>query len=136
MSRARSAMQEKKKISHRRLAHPSWIASMKLMLDLLLGARQKRYLCSRSLHNVPAQVYVPGFSAGSYSGICLLHLLWSMPFVQVGVSWVVLLFLQCYCMAFRRNMGAPFRANIALWIELHWSCENTSVLVSIPVVIE
>ena len=26
--------------SHRRLAHPSWIASMKLMLNLLLGARQ------------------------------------------------------------------------------------------------
>ena len=69
---------------HRRLAHPSWIASMKLMLDLLLGARQKRYLCSRPLHNLPAQVYVRGFSAGSYSGICLLHLLWSMPHVQVG----------------------------------------------------
>ena len=33
---------------------------------------------------VPAQVYVRGFSAGSYSGICLLHLLWSMPHVQVG----------------------------------------------------
>ena len=30
--------------SHRRLAHPFWIASMKLMLDLLLGARQQRYL--------------------------------------------------------------------------------------------
>ena len=57
---------------------------MKLMLDLLLGARQKRHLCSRPLHNVPAQVYVRGFSASSYSGICLLHLLWSMPHVQVG----------------------------------------------------
>ena len=60
--------------SHRRLAHPSWIASVKLMLDLLLGARQERYLCSRSFTNLPAQVYVRGFSAGSYSGICLLHL--------------------------------------------------------------
>ena len=56
---------------------------MKLMLDLLLGARQKRYLRSRPFDNLPAQVYVRGFSAGSYSGICLLHLLWSMPHVQV-----------------------------------------------------
>ena len=30
------------------------------------------------------EVYVRGFSAGSYSGICLLHLLWNMPHVQVG----------------------------------------------------
>ena len=59
--------------SHRRLAHPSWIASMKLMLDLLLGARQRRYLRSRLFDNLPDQVYVRGFSAGSYSGICLVQ---------------------------------------------------------------
>ena len=33
--------------SHRRFAHPSWIAGMKLMLDLLLGARKHRYLRTR-----------------------------------------------------------------------------------------
>jgi len=76
--------------SHRRLAHPSWIASMKLMLDLLLGARQNRYLRSRPFDNLPAQVYVRGFSAGSYSGICLLHMF--------QVYWVALLFLRYYCM--------------------------------------
>ena len=70
--------------SHRRFAHPSWIAGMKLMLDLLLGARKHRYLRSRPVDPRPAQVYVRGFSAGSYSGICLLHLLWNMPHVQVG----------------------------------------------------
>ena len=70
--------------SHRRLAHPSWIAGMKLMLDLLLGARKHRYLRLRQVDPRPAQVYVRGFSAGSYSGICLLHLLWNMPHVQVG----------------------------------------------------
>ena len=70
--------------SHRRLAHPSWIVGMKMMLDLLLGARQHRYLRSRPFDHLPAQVYVRGFSAGSYSGICLLHLLWNMPHVQVG----------------------------------------------------
>ena len=54
------------------------------MLDLLLGARKHRYLRTRLVDPRPAQVYVRGFSAGSYSGICLLHLLWNMPHVQVG----------------------------------------------------
>ena len=62
---------------------------MKLMLDLLLGARQKRFLCSRPFHNVHAQVYVRGFSAGSHSGICLLHILWSMPHVQAAGNAVL-----------------------------------------------
>ena len=70
--------------SHRRFANSSWIAGMKLMLDLLLGARQNRYLRSRPFEFRPAEVYVRGFSAGSYSGICLLHLLWNMPHIQVG----------------------------------------------------
>ena len=70
--------------SHRRFAHPSWIAGMKLMLDLLLGARKHRYLGRCLADPRPAEVYVRGFSAGSFSGICLLHLLWNMPHVQVG----------------------------------------------------
>ena len=54
------------------------------MLDLLLGARKHRYLGRCLAAPRPAEVYVRGFSAGSYSGICLLHLLWNMPHVQVG----------------------------------------------------
>ena len=54
------------------------------MLDLLLGARKHRYLGRCLTDPRPAEVYVRGFSAGSYSGICLLHLLWNMPHVQVG----------------------------------------------------
>ena len=46
-----------------------------VMLDLLLGARKHRYLRKSLVDPRPAQVYVRGFSAGSYSGICLLHLL-------------------------------------------------------------
>ena len=57
---------------------------MKLMLDLLLGARKHKYLGSCLAAPRPTEVYVRGFSAGSYSGICLLHLLWNMPHVQVG----------------------------------------------------
>ena len=48
--------------SHRRFAHPSWIAGMKLMLDLLLGARKDRYLKRCLSDPRPAQVYVRGFS--------------------------------------------------------------------------
>ena len=70
--------------SHRRFAHPSWIAGMKLMLDLLLGARKHRYVGRCLAAPRPTEVYVRGFSAGSYSSICLLHLLWNMPHVQVG----------------------------------------------------
>ena len=81
--------------SHGRLAHPSWIASMK-MLDLTSWCPSKQDLRSRPFNNLPAQVCVRGFSAGSYSGICLLHLLWNMPHVQVG--GVALLFLRYYCM--------------------------------------
>ena len=87
--------------SHRRLAHPSWVASMKLMLDLLIGAHKKRYLCSRPFGNEPAQVYVRGFSAGSYSGICLLHILWSMPHVQVGAILGGIALPLCCFMVFR-----------------------------------
>ena len=70
--------------SHRRFAHPSWIAGMKLMLELLLGARKHRYLGRCLAAPRPTEVYVRGFSAGSYSAVCLLHLLWNMPHVQVG----------------------------------------------------
>ena len=52
--------------------YPSWIAGMKLMLDLLLGARKHRYLGRCLADPRPAEVYVRGFSAGSPSGICLL----------------------------------------------------------------
>ena len=47
-------------------------------------SRKRRYLGTRQVDPRPAQVYVRGFSAGSYSGVCLLHLLWNMPHVQVG----------------------------------------------------
>ena len=73
--------------SHRRFAHLSWIAGMKLMLDLLIGARKSRYLQSRPVDHRPAEIFPRGFSAGSYSGLCLLHLLWNMPYVQVGGIW-------------------------------------------------
>ena len=68
--------------SHRRLPHPSWTTCFSLLLDLLLGAGKTRYLCTRPHARAQREVFVRGFSAGSYSGICLLHLLWQLPFVD------------------------------------------------------
>ena len=63
---------------------PSWIAAMKLMLDLLLGARKPQVPATRQV-DPDLLKFMRGVSQlVSYSGICLLHLLWNMPHVQVG----------------------------------------------------
>ena len=46
--------------------------------------RKHRYLGRCLAASCPIEVHVRGFSAGSYSGIRPLHLLWNMPHVQVG----------------------------------------------------
>ena len=78
------AMFEKRHIapSYRRLPHPSWTSCISLLLDLLFGAGKTRYLCSRPAAKHPREVLVRGFSAGSYSGLCLLHMLWKLPHIQ------------------------------------------------------
>ena len=85
-SRRQSALEmfEKSHIapSYRRLPHPSWTTCFKLLLDLLIGAGKTRYLGTRPHARHQREVFVRGFSAGSYSGICLLHLLWKFPFVE------------------------------------------------------
>ena len=68
--------------SHRRLPHPSWTTAFSLLVDLLLGAGKTRYLNTRPHARARREVFVRGFSAGSYSGICLLHLLWKLLFVE------------------------------------------------------
>ena len=68
--------------SHRRLPHLSWTTSFSLLLDLLIGAGKTRYLNTRPHARSHRDVFVRGFSAGSYSGICLLHLLWQFPSVD------------------------------------------------------
>ena len=62
--------------SYRRLPHPSWTMCFKLLLDLLIGAGKTRYMGTRPHARHQREVFVRGFSAGSYSGMCLLHLLW------------------------------------------------------------
>ena len=69
--------------SHRRPAHQSWASSLLLLLDLILGGGKARYLCSGPAAVLPVEVSVRGFSAGSFSGLCLCHLLWRMPNITV-----------------------------------------------------
>ena len=62
--------------SHRRTPHPCWTGPMNLLLSLILGHGRKRIV---SLLGPPPQVVnvlVRGFSAGSFVGLTVLHLLW------------------------------------------------------------
>lgn len=52
---------------------------MSLIWSLLLGGRMGRYTGSHDTLIFDQRVEVRGFSAGSYAGLSLLHLLWEMP---------------------------------------------------------
>ncbi len=71
------AMFEKSHVapSYRRLPHVTWTDSVSLLLDLLLGAGKLRYLSTRPPPKKHREVFVRGFSAGLYSGLCRLHML-------------------------------------------------------------
>ena len=83
--------------SHRRLAHQSWATSMYLLLDLLMGTGKLRYLCTRAPRVEDVRVDVRGFSAGSFSGLCLLHLLWRMPHAHASGTLGGIALPQSYC---------------------------------------
>lgn len=83
--------------SHRRLAHQSWATSMYLLLDLLMGTGKLRYLCTRAPRVEDVRVDVRGFSAGSFGGLCLLHLLWRMPHAHASGTLGGIALPQSYC---------------------------------------
>ena len=68
--------------SHRRLPHPVWEDSLCLIADLLFGNGMDRYVGAMQGPDSPWEVNVRGFSAGSYSGLAFLHILWSIPRVS------------------------------------------------------
>ena len=65
--------------SHRRYPHPLWNDSFSLMADLLLGCGVGRYLGCFQGPAFEQVVALRGFSAGSFSGLCFLHILWPIP---------------------------------------------------------
>ena len=48
-------------------------------MDLLLGCGVGRYLGGGFGPAFEQEVALRGFSAGSFSGLCFLHILWPMP---------------------------------------------------------
>ena len=84
--------------SYRRLPHVTWVDSMSLVVDLLVGAGKQRYLRTVPTQLDRREVYVRGFSAGSYivdyaSCTCCGGCRISRP----QVSLVVLLVLLSCC---------------------------------------
>ena len=65
--------------SHRRMPHVLWTDSMALIWALLLGGRMGRYTGSPDTIILDQLIHLKGFSAGSFAGLCLLHLLWKFP---------------------------------------------------------
>ena len=65
--------------SHRRPPHPVWVDSFSLIADLLFGNGVGRYVGAMQGPAFPQEVAVRGFSAGSFSGLAFLHILWPIP---------------------------------------------------------
>ena len=70
--------------SYRRLPHGMWVSTMSLVLDLLVGRGKRRYVETPHWSPKEVSIHVQGFSAGSYSGLCLLHLLWKLEHVHAS----------------------------------------------------
>ena len=75
----------------RRLPHPCWTGPMNLLLSLLLGEGRRWIvflLKPQDLQIEPlprlASVLIRGFSAGSFVGLSLLHLLWQWGNLYAG----------------------------------------------------
>ena len=77
--------------SHRRTPHPCWTGPMNLLLSLLLGEGRRQIvflLKPQDLQIEPlprlASVLIRGFSAGSFVGLSILHLLWQWDNLYAG----------------------------------------------------
>ena len=83
------AMFEKRHVapSYRPLPHVTWNDSISLVIDLLVGSGKQRYLSTNPVLMKNREVFVRGFSAGSYSGLCLVHLLWKLPHIIADCCW-------------------------------------------------
>ena len=65
--------------SHRRMPHVLWTDSMTLIWNLLMGGRMGRYTGSPDTLVFDQRIDLRGFSAGSFAGLSILHLLWKIP---------------------------------------------------------
>ena len=77
--------------SHRRMPHPCWTGPMNLILSLLVGEGHRRIVFLLKPQELPidplprlASVLIRGFSARSFVGLSLLHLLWQWDTIHAG----------------------------------------------------
>ena len=61
--------------SHRRMPHHTWKDSISLLMDLLFGYGKRRYFSMARVWQKTSRVAIRGFSAGSYVGLALVHVL-------------------------------------------------------------
>ena len=61
--------------SHRRMPHHTWKDSLSLVMDLLFGHGKRRYFSMARVWQRTSRVAIRGFSAGSYVGLALVHVL-------------------------------------------------------------
>ena len=61
--------------SHRRMPHHTWKDSLSLVMDLLFGFGKRRYFSMARVRQRTSRVAIRGFSAGSYVGLALVHVL-------------------------------------------------------------
>ena len=61
--------------SHRRMPHHTWKDALSLVMDLLLGFGKRRYFNMARVWQRATRVNIKGFSAGSYVGLALVHVL-------------------------------------------------------------
>ena len=70
--------------SHRRFPHVLWMDSIGLIADLLMGCGVGRYLGCLEGPHFEQEVALHGFSAGIFSRLCLLQILWTFPGVTTN----------------------------------------------------
>ena len=61
--------------SHRRMPHHTWKDSFSLLMDLLFGFGKRRYFSMARVWQRTSRVAIRGYSAGSYVGLALVHVL-------------------------------------------------------------
>ena len=72
--------------SHRRMPHHTWKDALSLVMDLLLGFGKRRYFSMARVWQKASRVNIKGFSAGSYVGLALIHVLREIKGVRTHVS--------------------------------------------------
>ena len=102
--------------SHRRMPHHTWKDALSLVMDLLLGFGERRYFNMAIVWQRATRVNIKGFSAGSYVGLALVHVLRISRVSEHVVSWAQLrvrLSLRCPMIDILSTSSTVYQTNCA-----------------------